>query len=275
MVESPDADVAMSSYLQAEAGITQAKAALAKAVADMERTKDLFEHNAVAKKELVNAEAMHTQAVAAVEQAQAGSKQAFRRLEILGLKPGEFAQKVTVRAPLSGKVLDLGVAPGEFRNDTSASLMTIADLSSVWVSADVPETQIRLVQIGERVQVELEAYPGEVFPGKVAQIADIVDPQTRTVKVRAEMANPKGRFRPEMFARIRHSDGMMRKPVIPNAALILGDGQSLVYRQIETGKFRQTPIQLGVRVGNMVAVLDGLKAGDQIATDGVMLLKSN
>lgn len=274
-VESPDSDAALSAYLQAEAGITQAKAALAKAKADLDRVHDLYEHNAVAKKEVVNAEAVNTQAVAAVEQAQAGSKQALRRLEILGLKPGQFGQRVVVRAPLSGKVLELSVAPGEFRNDPNASLMTIADLSSVWVSADIPETQIRLVQVGERVDIELEAYPGEKFVGKVAQIADTVDPQTRTVKVRVEMANPRGRFRPEMFAKMRHVDGVTKKPVVPASAVVQGDGQNVVFQQLEPGRFRQTSVTLGSRVGDQVAVLSGLAPGDHVAVDGVMLLKSN
>ena len=87
-------------------------------------------------------------------------------------------------------MLDLSVVPGEFRNDTNAPLMTIADLSTVWVTSQVPESYIRFVQVGERVEVSLVAYPGEVFDGRVARVADVVDPQTRTIKVHAELAEP-------------------------------------------------------------------------------------
>ena len=113
----------------------------------------------------------------------------MRRLAVLGLTPGDFKQEVVLRAPLAGKVLELSVVPGEFRNDTSASVMTIADLSTVWVTSQVPESYIRFVQVGEHVEINLVAYPGETFQGRVSRIADTVDPQTRTVKVQAEMDN--------------------------------------------------------------------------------------
>ena len=98
--------------------------------------------------------------------------------------------------------------------------MTIADLSTVWVSSQVPETYIRFIQLGERVEIRLVAYPDETFEGRVLQIADTVDPQTRTVKVHAEMDNPQGRFRPEMFGSIHHIESMARMPVVPAGAVI-------------------------------------------------------
>ncbi len=274
-VESSDVDQATSTYLQGQASVTQARAALAKAQADLDRMRDLFEHNAVARKELLNAEAVLAQSKAAVEQAQASSEQARRRLEILGVKPGQFGQRLEIRAPISGKVLEISVAPGEYRNDTAASLMTIADLSSVWVTSDVPESSIRMVQLGERVDIELTAYPGTRFSGRVKQIADTVDPQTRTVKVRAELDNREGRLRPEMFAQIRFTNDVVRKPVVPVGAVLQGDGQSMIWRQESPGVFRQIPVTLGSRVGDRVAVLTGLQAGDRIVTDGVMLLRNN
>src|SRR6266403_1903802 len=132
---------------------------------------------------------------------------------MFGLQAGKFGPSNQVRAPLSGKVLELNVAAGEYRNDTNAQLMTIANLSTVWVSADVPESSIRLVQAGERVDITLAAYPNELFRGRVTRIADTVDPQTRTVKVRAELDNPHGRFRPEMFGSIRHTEAIRIRPV--------------------------------------------------------------
>src|SRR4029077_8837377 len=119
---------------------------------------------------------------------------------------------------------ELSVVPGEYRNDTSAPVMTIADLSSVWVSSQVPETYIRFIQPHEKVEIRLVAYPDETFEGRVAQIADTVDPQTRTVKVHAEMDNSRGRFRPEMFGSIHHIESTMRMPVVPAGGGIEGGG---------------------------------------------------
>jgi cobalt-zinc-cadmium efflux system membrane fusion protein len=273
-LESPDADLAMSTYLQSAAALTQAKSAAAKSQADVDRTRDLFENNAVAKKDLLNAEAMLTQAKAAVEQAEASLQQSQRRLEILGLKPGAFGQRVEVKAPVSGKILELTIVPGEYRNDANSPVLTIADLSTVWVTSDVPESSIRMVHKGERVDIELAAYPGEVFRGRVTQIADTVDPQTRTIKVRAEIQNPDGRLRPEMFARIHLVSSTQQRPVVPVAAVLQGEAGTYVVREISPGRFRETPVTLGARLGEKVAVSQGLNSGDRVVTDGVMLVKN-
>jgi cobalt-zinc-cadmium efflux system membrane fusion protein len=274
-MESPDADAAVSAYLQAQAQVSQANSALIKASADLDRARDLFEHNAVARKEVLSDEAAVAQAKASLEQAQATVKQSLRRLEILGLKPDNFGQLLTVSAPISGKIMEVNVVPGEFRNDLSASLITIADLSSVWVSADVPESDIRFIDPGERIDLELIAYPGEVFRGKVARIADTVDPQTRTVKVRAELDNPRGRLRPEMFGKIRHEEGAVPMPVVPAGAIIQGETSNTVYREVTHGVFEPVNVTLGERIGDRVAIKNGLSPGARIVTDGVMLLHSN
>src|SRR5262245_51363242 len=241
-VQSPDADAAQSTAVQALAALTQAKAGLGKAKADYDRLKDLYEHKAVAKKDVLDAQNSLAQATAALAQATATREQAVRRLELLGLKPGDFQQQVVVHAPIAGKVLELSVVPGEFRNDTSATLMTIADLSTVWVVSDVPESYIRFVQVGERVEISLVAYPGETFEGRVMRIADTVDPQTRTVKVRAEIQNPQGRFRPEMFGSIHHIESTKTVPILPAGAVIQGDAHSLVFVEQSPGQFQQTEV---------------------------------
>ncbi len=272
-LESPDTDAAVSAYLQGQATVAQAKSALLKANADLERTRDLYDHNAIAKKEVLNAESAGAQAQAVVDQAKAAVQQALRRLEILGLTPDKFGQQLTVHAPLSGKVLELNVAPGEFRNDLSASLITVADLSSVWVASDVPESEIRFIRAGERIDIEMTAFPGETFHGRVTRLADVVDPQTRTIKVRAELDNSKGRLRPEMFGRIRHVGGAERLPMVPASAVVQSEGSNVVYREVSRGVFEPVIVRLGERAGNRVPVRSGLKAGDRVVTDGVMLLK--
>jgi cobalt-zinc-cadmium efflux system membrane fusion protein len=271
-VQSPDADAAMTGYLQAQASVTQAQAALGKAQADLDRMRDLYMHNAVAKKEVLDAQSSATQAKAALEQTVAAQAQAVQRLTLLGLKPGEFRQQVVVRAPLAGKVLELSVVPGEYRNDTTASVMTIADLSTLWVASDVPESYIRFVQIGEPVEITLVAYPGETFMGRVMRIADTVDPQTRTIKVRAEMQNPQGRFRPEMFGSIHHIESLKTVPVVPAGAVIQADNRSAVFIQQSPGHFCRAEVRVGKRTGDLVPLLSGVQAGDQVVVDGAMLL---
>ena len=272
-MQSADADAAMSAFLSAQATVTQARAGLVKAQADLDRATDLFDHNAVAKKDVLSADSALAQAKAALDQGQASQEQAERRLTVLGLKPGDFKQEVVLRSPLAGKVLELTVVPGEFRNDTSASVMTIADLSTVWVTSQVPESYIRFVQMGERVEITLVAYPGEVFNGTVSRIADTVDPQTRTVKVQAELDNRSGRFRPEMFGSIHHVESTTAMTVVPAAAVVQDGPRALVFVETAPGRFEQRTVSVGKRAGDLVRVIDGVRAGDVVAVDGVMLLK--
>jgi len=273
-IESPDADAAESAYRQAQAALTQAKANLNKAQADYDRSSDLFAHNAVARKDVLTAENALAQAKAGVDQSQAAIDQAARKLQILGLQPGSWGQKVTVSSPISGKVLEMSVAPGEYRNDTNAAVMTIADLSTVWVSSDVPESQIRFIDPGERIDVTLTAFPGETFRVRVTRISDTVDPQTRTIKVRAEMDNARGRLRPEMFGTIRHTDSVRTVPVVPIGAVVQEGGKSIVWFERAAGRFQPVEVKTGGRTEDRISVLSGARAGDRVVVDGGMLLRA-
>jgi cobalt-zinc-cadmium efflux system membrane fusion protein len=273
MIQSPDADAAMSAFLSAKAAEMQSDAALTKARADFDREKDLFDHDAVAKKDVQAAESALAQAEAAVEQARASREQSRRRLTVLGLSPTGFEQQVVVRAPLSGKVLELSVVPGEFRNDTTAALMTIADLSTVWVTSQVPESYIRFVGVGERVEIGLVAYPGQVFEGRVSRVSDTVDPQTRTVKVQAELENRGGRLRPEMFGSIHHIEATARVPVVPAGAVIRNGDQATLFVETAPGRFESRKVTLGPPAGDVVRIVDGVSPGDSVVVDGAMLLQ--
>src|SRR6266404_5661060 len=143
-LESPDAEAAVAAFLQAQATERQARATLHKAEADLARATDLYQVRAVAEKDVLSAQNDAAQARLGIEGAEAARQQAARKLELLGLRSDAFRQAALVRAPISGKVLEINVAPGEYRaavsfsTDTTAPLLIIADLSTVWVTADVP-----------------------------------------------------------------------------------------------------------------------------------------
>ncbi len=275
VVESPEASSAVAAFSQAEARLRQAISEQAKAEKDSDRVKALYEHRAAALKDVQNAENDLVRAQSAVVQSQAEVEEAQQRLGMLGLKPDGRSRDVFVRAPIDGKVLEIAVAPGEYRNDTSASLMTIADLKTVWITSNVPESRIRLIQVGERVDIELAAYPGEVFRGQVKRIADTVDPETRTIKVQAELANPGGRFRPEMFGNMHHSHGSHALPMVAASAVIQGGHGPMVYVQKGAGEFQRIPVQAGDVRGGLVPILSGLGGGELVVVDGALLLRGN
>jgi cobalt-zinc-cadmium efflux system membrane fusion protein len=272
-LDSPDVSSLMSAYRQAEARAGQAKAALVKAEADLARIRDLFEHRAIAQKEVISAEATLAQGRADAEQASAAMQESLGRLDILGLKPGAFQQEITVRATVSGKVLEISLAAGEYRNDTSAPVMTIADLSLVYIAADVPETLIRLITAGERIEVSLAAFPGEQFAARVARISDAVNVDTRSIQVIAELANPRGRLRPDMFGEIRHEETFRTVPVVPTAAVVQREGRTSVWREREPAHFEAVEVTTGRPRGGVVPLLSGIQAGDRVVVDGAMLLE--
>ncbi len=274
-LESPEADQAAAEFLRAELTLTSAQAELSKAQQDYDRVLDLFRGDAIAKKEVLAAETTLSQAKAAVAQAETSRRHALARLELLGLQPGQVPARVTVRAPLSGKVTEFNVVAGEYRNDISQPVMTIADLSTVWVAADVPETSIRLVEPNELFEVRLNAFPGEVFFSRVARIADSVDPINRTLKVWAELDNRSGRFRPEMFGVVRHAEGVRQVPAAPAGAVVQMEGQEAVFVEEAPGRFRVTPVRTGKRTGEKIPILEGLRPGARIVVDGAMLLRGS
>lgn len=274
-IESADADAAVASLQQAESALIQSRSALAKAQLDHDRDKDLFEHGAIPQKEVLNSQAVVVQAQAGVDQTRAALEQSRRRLQILGIAPGSYGQRITLRSPIAGKVLEMSVLSGEFRNDLSQPVMSIADLSAVWITSDVPETSIRLVKANEPVHIELAAYPGETFNGRVTLIGDVVDPESRTVKVRAEMPNPGGRLKPEMFSTIQLAGQPEDRPTVPAAAIVATEGRTFVWRQASPGTFEKVTITTGAQSAGRVAVLSGLNAGDRVVVDGVMLLAAN
>ena len=271
-LESSEADSALGAERQGAAAERQAQAALAKALTDLGRIRELYQAGAVAQKELIAAQNDQAQAEAALDAATAGRVQARRRIDLLGIVPDGARPIVPVRAPISGRVIDITVAPGENRSDTATPLMTLADLSQVWVTSQVPEVSIRHIRVGDPVAITLVAYPDETFTGRVARIADVLEPETRTLKVHVELPNPDGRFRPDMFATIRHSGKNRTLPVVPADAVVQQYGRSFVFRERQPGQFERREVTVGPRANGSVAVLQGIGPGDRVVVSGAVLL---
>ena len=200
-------------------------------------------------------------------------------LQALGVDPsdknmaGDIKAYVTVRAPLAGTVIERPVTEGQFVQPDSNALMTIADLSSVWVLADIFERDLHLIIVGQKAEVTTDAYPEQRFVAQVARINDVVDPNTRTVKVRFLVANPDGRLKPEMFASIvlflKESEPVL---LIPSSAVFTENGRSFAYVQTQEGKFVRRTVE-GEPQGANLKVLSGLKVGEQVITDGALLVR--
>ena len=136
------------------------------------------------------------------------------------------------------------------------------------------EKDIQMIKAGESVGITLDAYPDQTFSGRVARLADTLDPKTRTIKVMVELNNEHGLLRPEMFGRIRHLEAVRPTPVLPVGAIVQSDGRNVVYVEQSKGRFEMREVVTGNRVGDLVAIISGVTPGERVVVDGVMLLRS-
>ena len=178
-----------------------------------------------------------------------------------------------VRSPITGRVVDLAVAGGEFKNDPNAVLMTVADLSTVWLTANVQEKDVRRVKVGDGATAVFSAYPDEHFVGKVFSVADLLDLDTRTVKVRVAMDNPDGRFKPGMFATVRFAGTSTPRVVVPNTALVLRGDETFAFVEVGDWVFEPRRVTTGQQQGPVTVITEGLDAGTPVVTSEAMVLQ--
>jgi cobalt-zinc-cadmium efflux system membrane fusion protein len=170
-------------------------------------------------------------------------------------------------------VVDLAVARGEFRNDAVTPLMTVADLSTVWLTANVQEKDIRNVAKDGEVTAILSAYPEETFRGKVLFVGDLLDPDTRCVKVRVAFPNPEGRLKPGMFASAVFTGKTESVVRVPNTAIFQMNGAARVFVESAPWKFEPREVKLGAQDGDRTIVLAGLDSSTRIVTKEGSLLR--
>jgi Cu(I)/Ag(I) efflux system membrane fusion protein len=186
-------------------------------------------------------------------------------------RSGTVRRTLTLRSPSDGVVLEKSVVQGQ-AVAAGAPLFQIADLSTVWMEADVFEDDLAAVRVGQGANVSFDAYPGQVVPGRVAYVYPTADPASRTGKVRVEIANPTGRIRPGLFGTVRIAAPQgARVVVIPRqAALVTGDRQ-LVFVEDSADRFQPRLVELGAENDSLVEVLAGLSAGERVVATAAFL----
>jgi cobalt-zinc-cadmium efflux system membrane fusion protein len=234
----------------------------------VDRAQKLRQDGAVSEKEAAQAEADFLKAKADYARATA-------QLKSLSVSATDPTTTAALRTQVAGTIVERNVLMGqEVRADATDPLFTISDLRTVWVLADVYEQDLGLVQRGAHVKISVAAYPGEAFPGEVEHVADVVDANSRTVKVRCSVPNPDLRLKPEMFANIELDDIQGKKVITLPARAVLTDAEhSVVLVAGNDDVYRPRVVTVGPEVGGHVRVLDGLKAGENVVTDGAVFLK--
>ncbi|MDQ2856632.1 MAG: efflux RND transporter periplasmic adaptor subunit [Acidobacteriota bacterium] len=287
-LESADIDQAEADYLKALADYENARrtsvAEVKLAQATYDRTKMLFEKTITAGKNLQVAEHDLEVAKALAASSLASTKAAMtaarRHLLILGLKDSaidalanksDLASVFSLTAPMEGIVVERNATVGATVG-TDANLFKIIDLSRVWIDANVFEKDLERVRLGQEVKIAVTAFPGSTFLGRVILVSSVVDPETRSLKVRTEVPNPDGRLKPDMFANVEIITDLHRTAIsIPQSAVLTDSGKTVVF-VVDGSDYKKVQVTTGLQGNDRVEIVDGLKAGDKVVVKGNYLL---
>jgi Cu(I)/Ag(I) efflux system membrane fusion protein len=208
---------------------------------------------------------------------------AHERLLILGTTPAEITELqktrvprpfLPVRASLSGTIIETAILPGD-HVELGSSLFRMADLAILWASLHIQEKDLAAVKAGSTVELRTQAYPGEIFPGKLILVGDVLDTQTRTVIGRVEVPNPAGKLKTGMYIEAFLAGVEERTTlVVPESAVQEDAGQTIVFVQTKERVFVKREIKIGESFLGLVEILSGLAQGENVVTSGSFLLKS-
>jgi len=205
-----------------------------------------------------------------------------KKLELFGLtsnqiedlkNSGKINLTLTYYSPVSGTVIEKKVQEGMYVNEGTA-IYEVAELSTLWNIAEVNETDLSTVKVGSKVKLKLKAYPGEEFAGKVIFIYPVVNPQTRTVKVRSEFSSQNNKLKPQMYGETVFSVDAGIGLLIPADAVIFSGNRNIVWVKTSDGMFEARNVQIGQKFGDKYQILSGLNEGDEVASSGGFLIDS-
>jgi cobalt-zinc-cadmium efflux system membrane fusion protein len=272
VLDSPDLGQAKSDYAKSVSDVARSEKALKLA-------KELVEIKAIAAKDIREAENDSNKAMAERDRAAA-------RLRTLGIRADQLkdiadrvdaSTTVTVRAPRSGVIVERNISPGQVvaygQSDTPVSLFVIANLSTMWVLADVYEPDVPRVKRGQTVRVTLPCCPKDRYEGTITNIGAAVDKESRTLKVRAVVPNPGGILKAEMFVRAMIDTGSSRALAVPQSAIQRTEGTTFVLLEKGKGEYERRTVKTGAEFEGMTEILDGLTPEDRVVNTGGVLLK--
>jgi cobalt-zinc-cadmium efflux system membrane fusion protein len=259
VISSPDLSSAFSDYQKAQADEVLSRKAL-------ERAQMLFDRGAIAAKDLETAQDTEDKAKVDLETAK-------HKVQILGGDPARPSPLIDLRAPVSGTIVEQNVAgyEGVKSLDNTPNLFTIADLGQVWVVCDVFENDLGEVHLGDAAEIRLNAFPDRVFKGKVADISRVLDPNTRSAKVRIVLGNADGSFRPGMYAVATfRSRKLTERVIVPSTAIMRLHDKDWVFRKEGDKRFRKIVVRAdGLAPDGMQEIRDGVKPEDEVVSNAL------
>ncbi|MGA2419127.1 MAG: efflux RND transporter periplasmic adaptor subunit [Candidatus Acidiferrum sp.] len=267
LVSSPDYSAARSTYLKA-------KSIFLLADKNYERSKDLYEHKAIAERDLQQAESDRAAALADLQSGEDA-------LRVLGIKdPEKFADtkatsEVPVLAPVSGEVVERLVGPGQLLQAGATQCFTISDMSTVWVLVNVYQSDLAYVHVGDTVEIDTDSYPDK-FHGKISYLAPALDPNTRTLQARIVAGNPGGKLKKDMYVTAVVQAGATNDVLTVPDSSVLHDSENVPFvylQQTEANKFARRIVKIGDSNDGRTRIESGLKEGDKVVGDGSLFLQ--
>jgi membrane fusion protein, heavy metal efflux system len=259
VISSPDLAAAMSDYQKAVADEVLARKGL-------DRAKLLYDRGAIAAKDLETAQD-------AEDKAKVDVSTAAEHVRVLGADPAHPSSSIDLRAPISGTIVEQNVAgfEGVKSLDNTPNLFTIADLSQVWVVCDVFENDLSEVHVGDVADIRLNAFGDRILKGRISDISRVLDPNTRSAKVRIVLANRDGALRPGMFAVATfHSRKPVDRVVVPATAIMRLHDKDWVFRKENDKDFRRVAVQTqGTTQDGMAEITSGVKPGDEVVANAL------
>jgi cobalt-zinc-cadmium efflux system membrane fusion protein len=263
MLQSSDA-------AQARSDFEKAKIEAARADLQLQRGKELLQHEVLAQRDYDDLKALDDADHAELNRTR-------QTLQILGFSEDSTSDIIPIRSPITGVVLDVGTANGELQRslDNATSIATIADINPIWVVGDLYPRDLAAVKVGQPVEVSVTGYPGQVYHGVIANISDAVDPTTLTLKVRVVLANPGHKLKPQMYATIAVTNQKGKAIVVPSTAVIQNGKDTFVFVETSPGKYARRNVILGTVHDTTDEITQGLEDGDKVVSTGAELLRES
>ncbi len=282
-LDSPEVVQPQNDFIAAVTALNKARSQLDLAKIVEKRLKDLYEGKAAPLKEWQQAQAQLVAAQNDLRSAEITLEAVRARLRIVGFTDEEIAslqEKGTIRratpipAPIDGTVIARKVGLGQYvRNDTGDSLYIIADLSTMWLKAQVPEIDIPLVRVGQDLEVKVSALPDRLYKARITVISTATEAATRRIVVRSEIPNPEGALKSEMFASFKIATGADEPtPAVPVEAVIREGDLATVWVEQEPMLFKRRKVRLGMEQEGRVQIREGLEEGEQIVARGAIFV---
>ena len=275
-MDSIEAGEIMTQYNSAQAELQRLKIQLAAQQRQVERNRRLAEIGAVPQKEYEFSQAEQQglqEGIRAQESTIAGLTARLRRFGITEAS-GDAPLMTTIRAPFAGVVIRVAAAPGDVV-ESGTDLCSVADLSTVYVQAQVYEKDLGQVRVGQSASITFDSYPGEHFTGRVASISDLIEPQTRTAAVRCQIANPSARLKLDMLAAVQFPTSLKRAALsVPIDAVQTVDEKPVVFVRISPSRFSVRQVEPGSSSDGRIEIVRGLKEGEPVVSKGAFAVKS-